>query len=302
MWANKDKVEFIRTVLQGYPFPEVYVATGEVDTSTGKGNEMLVDGQQRITTLEQYFKASPDIKLPTDIKPYKELTTEEKLAFLEYEVVTRNLGKKPLEEIKEIFRRINSTSYGLNAMEIRNARYAGEFKDFAVSVAEHDFLEEKRIFTLNDARRMNDVRYCLTLIISIMSAYFNRDKDLEAYLSKYNEAFEERGQISKEIETVIGIIDSLDFPRNSRAFKKADFFTLFVELHRAHFKEKRKIDTEETAVRLMEFYDLVEGGKDGKLDENSDLMRYYKSALNATNDRSSRIARGEVLRTRIVVM
>ncbi len=302
VWANKDKVEFIRTVLDGYPFPEVYVATGDVDTRTGKGNEMLVDGQQRITTLDQYFKGSPDLKLPDEIKPYAALATDTQLAFLEYEVVTRNLGKKPIEEIKDIFRRINSTSYGLNAMEIRNARYAGELKEFAVDFAEHPFLEENRLFSLNDARRMNDVRFCLSLIITLLSNYFNRDKELEAYLERYNESFPAKHQISGEIESVFGCIGDLGFPRSSRAFKKADFFTLFVEIHRLMFKDGKSLDIAATADSLSEFYRIVDGGKDGKLDEDTEFMRYYKAALNATNDRSSRIARGEVLRERIVVL
>lgn len=54
VWSNKDKVEFVKTVLEGYPFPEIYIAAGNVDPKTGEGCELLVDGQQRITTLYQY--------------------------------------------------------------------------------------------------------------------------------------------------------------------------------------------------------------------------------------------------------
>lgn len=61
VWSNKDKSAFIETVLLNYPFPEVYVAAGEVDVESGEGKELLVDGQQRLTTLRQYFGASPDL-------------------------------------------------------------------------------------------------------------------------------------------------------------------------------------------------------------------------------------------------
>lgn len=50
---------FIETVLLNYPFPEVYVAAGEVDVETCEGKELLVDGQQRVTTLRQYFTHPP---------------------------------------------------------------------------------------------------------------------------------------------------------------------------------------------------------------------------------------------------
>jgi uncharacterized protein with ParB-like and HNH nuclease domain len=45
VWKNKDKCSFIQTVLDGYPFPEIFVATGEIDLETGEGAELLVDGQ-----------------------------------------------------------------------------------------------------------------------------------------------------------------------------------------------------------------------------------------------------------------
>jgi uncharacterized protein with ParB-like and HNH nuclease domain len=51
VWNNKDRVAFIETVVLGYPFPEIYVAAGDVNVESGEANEMLVDGQQRITTL-----------------------------------------------------------------------------------------------------------------------------------------------------------------------------------------------------------------------------------------------------------
>src|SRR5579864_4338412 len=125
VWSNKHKLAFIDTVLQNFPFPEIYVAAGTVDPESGEGTEMLVDGQQRISTLYEYFTASPGLKLPRSLSPYADLTPEQKLAFLEYEVVVRDLGSIPLDEIKEIFQRINSTNYALNAMEIHNSRFEG---------------------------------------------------------------------------------------------------------------------------------------------------------------------------------
>src|SRR5437764_10527325 len=124
VWSNKDKIAFVQTVLEGYPFPEIYIAAGTVNPETGEGKEMLVDGQQRITTLYQYFKGSDDLQLGREVLPYTELDQEQKLAFLEYETVVRDLGKLEIADIKRIFERINSANYALNAMEIHNARYA----------------------------------------------------------------------------------------------------------------------------------------------------------------------------------
>ncbi len=125
VWSNKHKSAFIDTVLRGYPFPEIYIAAGEVDHDTGQGVEMLVDGQQRLMTLKQYVDASEDLKLSGEVIPFAELSDKEKDSFYNYLVAVRDLGRTSISEIKEIFERINSTNYSLNAMEIHNARYDG---------------------------------------------------------------------------------------------------------------------------------------------------------------------------------
>lgn len=295
VWSNKDKISFIRTVLEGYPFPEIYIAAGSVDSETGEGTEWLVDGQQRITTLYQYFKGSEELRLDKNTKPYKELGEKEKLDFLEYQVVVRDLGSHPLPVIKEVFQRINSTSYGLNAMEVHNARYGGEFKRFGDSLAENAFFEEIKIFTANDIRRMNDVRYCLVLAITIMSTYFNRDSELEEYLERFNEYFDENDQLLHEAEVVFSFLRKLNLGDDSRAWKKADFFTLFVETHKIIVKQSKTLSEEMLSEELCSFYKRVQAASDGKEEEDSDAFKYYKAALQASNDRGSRILRGEII-------
>ena len=128
VWKNRDKCKFIQTVLDGYPFPEIYVATGELDPATAEGTQLLVDGQQRISTLYQYFNGSNDLKLGSYIPRYADLPNEIQNRFLQYDVVVRDLGTLSESEIRDVFQRINSTGYSLNAMEINNSRFDGEFK------------------------------------------------------------------------------------------------------------------------------------------------------------------------------
>jgi hypothetical protein len=296
VWTNKDKVEFIKTVLEGYPFPEIYIAAGRVDTKTGEGAEVLVDGQQRITTLYQYFKGSPDLRLPPDTEPYDRLSEPTQVAFLEYKVVVRDLGSMPIEQIKQVFQRINSTSYGLNAMEIHNARYGGEFKELAEAVSQLDFFEQNRVFTANDIKRMNDVLYCASLLVTVISTYFNRDSEIEPYLEKYNEDFPGKERLLNEVVKVLTFISQMNLAPKSRAFKKADFFTLFVELYTILIKEGAVPDLTKVRGEIDHFFGQVELASQGEADSESDGMRYYKAALQASNDRSSRITRGKIIR------
>src|SRR5262249_14115775 len=61
VWTNADKENFIDTVLKGYPFPEIFVATGILDRKRIKRQNWLVDGRQRITTLKDYVRKSTDL-------------------------------------------------------------------------------------------------------------------------------------------------------------------------------------------------------------------------------------------------
>lgn len=294
VWTNKDKVEFVKTVLESFPFPEIYIAAGHVDTKTGEGAEVLVDGQQRITSLYQYFKGSADLRLPSGLPGYADLPPEQQLAFLEYKVVVRDLGSMDIEQIKQVFQRINSTSYGLNAMEIHNARYNGEFKELAEQISQLDFFEEHKVFTTTDIRRMNDVLFCASTIATIMSTYFTRDKEVELYFEKYNESFPEKDSVLTKVSKVLSFISKMNFQPKSRVYKKADFFTLFVELHTLLIKENVSLVVSKVRDALDGLYHEVELAAIG-VSSNPDAIKYYKAALQGSNDRGNRIDRGMVV-------
>lgn len=296
VWATKHKLAFLKTVLEGYPFPEIYVAAGEVDSATGEGKELLVDGQQRISTLYQYFKGSPDLVLNKEMKSYSELSEPDKISFLEYEVVIRDLGNLPISEILEVFRRINSTNYALNAMEIHNARFDGEFKEFGDDLAAHPFFERSRFFSSQEIRRMNDTKFCLVLAATMLAGYFNRDDDIEKYLEKYNAEFEQRDELKRDFNSVAEFIQNCNYELNSRVWKKADLFSLFVELHRALHKRKLDLKPSIVAKRINEFMKSVDSLSDPN-DTSTVTGIYYKAALQATNDRGNRVKRGEILQS-----
>lgn len=298
VWSNKHKSAFIETVLRGFPFPEIYVAASEVNPDTGEGKEMLVDGQQRVTTLKQYFEASLDLRLSKGVLPYSKLTDDEKKDFLEYGVAVRDLGHISTSEIKQIFQRINSTNYSLNAMEIHNARYDGEIKEFAEELAQDRFFDDHRVFRTNEIRRMNDTRFALSVLITAMSAYFDRDRDLESYLVQYNDELEDKEDLKSEFQKVFEFIDNCNLPKNSRAWGKADLFTLLVEVHRALIKQNTTLDPAIVGIRLGQFYESVDKlrSSEGEIErKNSRLSRYYIATQQGTNHRTSRINRGKIL-------
>ena len=244
----------------------------------------------------QYFTASPDLLL-YGVRPYAELTKEEKEGFLQYDVVVRDLGLVEIDILRTVFQRINATRYALNAMEIHNSRFEGAFKAFGEEFAQRPFFERHRIFSASEIRRMQDARFALILACTVLSTYFNRDDELEDFLTRFNDEFPMRTDLERELDTVLEFLDQMDFPSTARIWKKADLFTVMVEVHTALFRHQEKLTPTDARFGLAKFYAQVDNAeqRDEGAEADRDPSRYYKAALQATNDRGSRIVRGEII-------
>jgi len=290
VWTTEDKVKFVDTLLKGYPFPEIYLANGVVNVETGEGTQLIVDGQQRATTISQYFDGT--LTLPASVRAYASLENQEKDEFLNYDVAVRDLGTVSPEEIIEVFRRINATKYSLNDIEINNAIYTGELMRLAEGLTSHQFFEDHRIFTPTDLKRMGDTKFILQIIITMLSGYFNRDDSFDDFLSSYNDYFERRDEIVKRITNVFAFIDECGFPGKGRFWKKSDFFTAFIELDRG-FLDDVDLQPSRVLEALQSFYAMVE--EEGAESGNPAVSTYYKAALQASNDKGNRMRRGEII-------
>jgi hypothetical protein len=180
-------------------------------------------------------------------------------------------------------------------MEIHNSRFEGDFKAFGESFAQRGFFENHRVFSASEVRRMQDVRFALTVGATALSTYFNRDDELEEYLKRYNDEFPMRADLERELDAALEFIDAMRFPTTSRLWKKADLFSAMVELHAALYKRQRLIAPDRVAAALEDLYKRVDD-PEARGQPDTDPSRYYKAALQATNDRSSRVTRGEILR------
>lgn len=291
VWSRDDKNHFLDSVLRGYPFPEIYFADGDVNLETGEGTQLLVDGLQRVSTLIQYFSGDSDLHLTT-VPPYKGLHEDQKRSFLQYDVAVRDLGALSRDEILEVFKRLNATKYSLLDIEVNNAVYAGRLKTFGDEFAKNIFFERHKVFSAQDYKRMGDLRFAISLTATLLVGYFNRDDAFEEILSRYNDDFTEEQEIRDRLDRVISFIDECGFHDKSRAWKKADLYTLFVELDRAINIQGEDLQPGEVVDRLESFFGRAEGVD---ITETSIYGIYYKAALQASNDRINRVRRGIII-------
>jgi hypothetical protein len=291
VWKISDKNHFLDSIIEGYPFPEIYVADGDVNLETGEGTQLLVDGLQRVSTITQYFDADPDLKLTT-VPAYKDLSPEKKTAFLQYDVAVRDLGAVSADQLVEVFRRINATSYSLRDIEIHNARFRGELKEFADQFSQIEFFATHRVFNAADYRRMGDLRFALSIIIACIAGYSNRDDLFERMLEFYNDEFPNSEEFGSGLNKVVSFVDECGFDKHSRAWRKADLYTLFVELYMALCKERLNLQPSDVVDALQPFFETIDRGD---FEGNRLAASYYKAALQASNDRVNRVRRGAIL-------
>ena len=317
VWGQRDKEYLIDTILKGLPFPEIYLADGAVDLESAMGVALLVDGQQRVDAIVSYFYNKLVPIHFTDIPKYEDLDPDMQSNFLQYSVSVRNLGAIQDDEIREIFQRINSTSYSLKGIEINNAVYTGPFILTAKDVADWQFFDDFRAFTSHDYRRMGDTNFILLLMATMLGGIFNRNDRIEEFLEKYNELFEEKEDVVKRLTDVVDFLESVKFPSKSRARNKANLFSLFISIDEMKESEV-PFNWKQVKSNIKDFFEALDDAvismdiarrnkKRNNQDSlfkpkyNPDMLQlakdYYPYTQDATNNKSTREARVEILKT-----
>lgn len=289
VWNDKHKESFIDTILKGYPFPEIYIAQSGVDLETLQTQQVVVDGQQRLSTIMKYV--SNDLPCKT-IPRFQDLGEQDKIDFLGYGVSVINLGNASSDTIKEVFRRINQTKYSLNPIEIQNAFYDGEFITTAKEILDHFDVNALPVFSETDITRMVDLNFILLLMATYEEGgYFGGNNQTENYIINYNDEYDNKDAIKEKFCVVLQSIVDLNLPDDSMWFRKSNFFTLFNEIVR--------LDTIPDNFRdsLISFENHV---MQNKGNENSNYGKYYSVMYTGTNSRTARIERGQLFRRGVI--
>lgn len=187
VWAPKHKEYFIDTILRGFPFPEIYIAQSGIDLETFQSQQVVVDGQQRLSSIMSYVNDELPCK---NIPHYSALNNQQKAEFLNYDVVVRDLKDASSDTIKEVFRRINLTQYRLNDIEINNAIYEGEFISTAKDILNHLDNGSFPLFSDNELNRMGDLNYILMIMATLEEGgYFAGNTMTGEYIVKYDDSY-----------------------------------------------------------------------------------------------------------------
>ncbi|CAG0962866.1 hypothetical protein METP2_00908 [Methanosarcinales archaeon] len=292
VWNKAHKEKFIDTILNGYPFPEIYIAQKGIDLEKIENQEVVVDGQQRLSTIVQYIEEPEGSReFGKVVRKYQDLTEIEKREFLNYEVVFRALGDVEPETIIEIFKRINLTQYSLQQVEIENAVYDGEFITTAKEILGSIGLSDLPTFSDSEISRMADLYFILLLMSTIENeGYFNRDSEIETYIINFNDSYENSDIIKNKLISVFNLVKSLNLKPDTIWYRKSNLFTLLIEL----YKINGSLDLNQLKEKLVQFEDNIIVNKSADKSVN-DFSKYYSYMYTGTNDRQARVVRSVLI-------
>lgn len=315
VWRELHKKDFIKTILLGLPFPQMFISRGKIDVETMQSVACIVDGQQRTNAILDFISDAFDV----DGRRFSDLQEKEKSDFLKYEIAVIEIdldNDDPV--IKDIFLRINRASNSLTAIEKMSTQYSTSelmlvakllVDDLVFPDQESDdadiridpnvpnyfygwaarkklrafkkLVHTKHVFDSREIAKKVHLSYALNILVTHISGFYKRNEKVAEYLNDYAQDFPDKNEVVDQLERAANIYLSLGLKSKGYWFNKANFFSLMVALAKV-VEDGAKIDYEGLSMALTEF--------------ESDAPDDYKAvAAQAVNDLQSRQLRHQYI-------
>jgi hypothetical protein len=208
IWPDTQRSRFVESVILGLPIPMMFLA--DMDD----GRIEIVDGAQRIQTLEQF--KSNDLVLDG----LERLPSINRFRFTDLPIAQqRKFGTKALRMVfledstspqlrQEIFDRVNTSGVPARPSEVRRGTYTGPFMDFVKHMAQDpDFLEACPITATMRKRRENEELALRFFAYSDSYQVFTHDVDefLDAFVKEHRTSFPE-DRMRREFKTTMQFV------------------------------------------------------------------------------------------------
>ena len=296
VWSRAAQIMLIDTILKGIPIPKVYIKSVMKDGNTYR---VVIDGQQRLTAILKFVQNKLVLRKPYGgeyaNKKFEELPDDVQNEILRYKIDINEIFNPTDEEIRDLYSRVNKYTVQLNKQELRKADFPGDFIDLAEDLAELEFFERAKIFSVKQRRRMLDVEYIEELLGIMLEGIQDKKEYLDAVCEKYM-MMDNREDIYTEFEAIIGDISEIFnyeiLPISETRFKqKSDFYSLFAcifELRKIGILKSERLDEIRRNIRIID-------ENVGPQSEDEIYREYAMRCLSDANSISSRKWRVEFL-------
>ena len=263
VWRDIHNRDFIKTILKGFPFPQIFISKGRINVESMSTVSCIVDGQQRTNAIVKFIENEYEV----DDKYFSDLSETEKSNFLKYEIAVIELDLENDDPmVQEIFQRINRTSNSLTIIEKIASEYStSEFMLVAKLLANQidlesernneDFKEDpnipkeffiwartqkvekfvqlitgKNVFTARDIAKKAHLMHILNIMTIVLTDFFNRNEKSLELLNDYATEFPDKEQLIKTLEKTADYIHKLKLKPKSYWFNKSNVFSLIIAI------------------------------------------------------------------------
>ena len=301
VWTRKQKQLLMDSILRGMDIPKLYLRSVG-DGSTGSYDFEVVDGQQRLRAIWEYFDGEYALSKDSEL-----VIAGEDLRGRKYQDLSKDawieLGRYPLtvveldatdDEVEEMFVRLqNGTT--LRAAEIRNAM-PGNMKEFVRELADHSFFPSCRF--ANKRRDYDHVAAQMTQLELAGEPTDVKNTRLEA-MYRERQDFDPSSDKGKKVRRVLDYLAAM-FPAKSPFLEKYNAVALYLVV--SHLMENFHIAGREAELTnwFEDFEALRLADRDKPEDERDPaLVSYQERTSHATDSVDSLQYRMESLLERL---
>jgi hypothetical protein len=315
VWPSAARSYLIDSILGGYPISKILLRQ-HTDLSTRRTVKHVIDGQQRTQAIYDFFSDKFSISLRNSEyygRRFSTLDEDQQLRFLDYGLAADTLTNAGDEEVREIFRRLNSYNVPLNKQELRHATHQGEFKWFVndLTIIYSQALKDLGVVSEAQINRMADAEFLTDVLVALENGIqTGSPKKLDDIYTKYDKRLDKRHELQRFIDNAMSDLMSInDLLRDTRMRARHNVYTLLLAFGNArvpqtqlqqelNFDTSRMLDdaqmVRENLSALANALDEWEAEKEvtGRpLSPVGTFAEFVQASIEGTNTMKARLAR-----------
>jgi hypothetical protein len=296
VWSLKKKQKFLDSILKGWHVPVLYFR------KVGDETFECVDGQQRLTTIWEFFdnkiQLSQESKKTYGGPLYEKLKPSISDKFDDYILQIEEIEEAADDEVKELFQRLQLGT-ALNTPEKLNA-IEGGLRDFLRNLSQGTFFKEK-VAT-------QDTRYahfdtCAKVAFLVVKGIQQRMRFAELEkMFRENASFSPESTVGKKLQSLFDSMNRI-FPNKTSVLRNRASIVSFCYIvsQLQETGQLRKIDK-----KLENYFekfssDLRAEVEKGQRATNNDLIEYQLAVSYGTSDRESIEKRNVILIKKLIL-
>ncbi len=304
VWPAAAQSFLIETILLGFPVPKLalHVTT---DRETRRTMSEIVDGQQRAMAIHGFLRGEFRLARNLEIEEARGQNYESLPGDLQQKLLSYSLGIDQLvnvteEEIREIFRRINSYEVPLNPEEQRHAKHQGPFKWFIYRTARQygDLLKQVGTFTERNLIRMNDMKLLAEVCHALIHRISTTNKrSLDKLYDSRDREFDEEEDFGAWLAEAFAFVASIPEIHSTDLTKHFSVYSLLLALIHAEHDVDELDDLGDGGHGLLDRADAVQAlsrlldalQEEGEEDDGyAPLRRAFERGTNVAEQRRVR--------------